>query len=258
MFVRDLEAQNRLETFLITAIVSILGIRLYLHLLNYPQIGGAGLHIAHMLWGGLFMLIALFIMLSTVNRRAETVAAFLGGIGFGTFIDELGKFITSDNNYFFQPTIAILYVIFVMLYLTIRFVSRNTNVSDRLRLANALDLLKEGIIHQITPQEKKSIDAYIKQNKQHAVSRGMEVLLKEVYTTPSGKYIFDVLYDNMQAFYRHIAGRKVFRRIIIFLFIAQAGITLIQAFLLTEALHHYLTAGTFHASSDLSFFSSSK
>jgi hypothetical protein len=70
-----------------------------------------------MLWGGLGMLVALAVLLTFWNPGLRRFAACLGGIGFGTFIDELGKFITKDNDYFFQPTVALLYVLFVLLFL---------------------------------------------------------------------------------------------------------------------------------------------
>ena len=38
------------------------------------------------------------------GQTRQALAAIVGGAGFGTFIDELGKFITSDNDYFFRPT----------------------------------------------------------------------------------------------------------------------------------------------------------
>jgi hypothetical protein len=106
--VRDADAGGTLEIFLVASILSILGIRAFLAATGYPQLGGGGLHIAHMLWGGLFMLIALLLVLSFLNLSVRWLSALLAGIGFGTFIDELGKFITEDNDYFFQPTIALL------------------------------------------------------------------------------------------------------------------------------------------------------
>ena len=111
---RDIDGGRWLESFLVSAVVSILGIRFYLEATGYPQIGGHGLHIAHMLWGGLFMVVAIVVLLAFVGKRIQQFGAVVGGIGFGMFIDELGKFITSDNNYFYEPTFALIYVIFIV------------------------------------------------------------------------------------------------------------------------------------------------
>jgi hypothetical protein len=43
------------------------------------------------------MMIAL-LLCSHFNRSALYLVAVLGGFGFGAFIDELGKFITGDND----------------------------------------------------------------------------------------------------------------------------------------------------------------
>jgi hypothetical protein len=88
IFIRNLEAERLWENFLVSAVTSIFIIRFFLFLTGYPQLGGAGLHIAHMLWGGLFMLIAIIILLSFLTRAAMTTASILGGAGFGIFIDE--------------------------------------------------------------------------------------------------------------------------------------------------------------------------
>ncbi len=121
-FARNIIGEDLLENFIISAVASLLLIRLYLYITDYPQLGGSGLHIAHMLWGGMLMLVALFISLGCLSHPAHEWAAVLGGIGFGAFIDELGKFITQDNNYFFQPTIAIIYVTFILIYLATRII----------------------------------------------------------------------------------------------------------------------------------------
>jgi hypothetical protein len=117
---RDADAADNLELLLVAAIVTILSIRGFLHLTGYPQVGGDGLHIAHMLWGGLFMLIAVGMYVVFWNPSARRFASFLAGVGWGTFIDELGKFITDDHNYFFEPTIALLYVMFLVSFLAVR------------------------------------------------------------------------------------------------------------------------------------------
>ena len=128
---RDAEAGEALELLLVSAVASVLVIRAFLAATGYPQLGGGGLHIAHMLWGGLFMLSALVLLLVYWNPAMRLFAAVLAGIGFGTFIDELGKFITRDNNYFYQPTIALLYIIFILMFLLIRSMQKKTSLNQR-------------------------------------------------------------------------------------------------------------------------------
>lgn len=135
------DSVQKLEWFLLSAVTTILVIRTQLWLTHYPQLGGGGLHIAHLLYGGLFMVIAIWFRLIYLNRWSRTVMAIVGGVGFGFFIDELGKFITSDNNYFFKPAAGIIYLIFIIMFLVIREVSRRQKINPQSALANALSLL---------------------------------------------------------------------------------------------------------------------
>jgi len=128
------------EHLLISAVTTILVIRTQLWLTHYPELGGHGLHIAHLLWGGFFMLVAIALLLTFLGRPVRRAAAIVGGVGFGFFIDELGKFITEDNDYFFRPAAALIYLIFVGLFLLARAV-RRTGIDAP--LANAVDLLGE-------------------------------------------------------------------------------------------------------------------
>jgi hypothetical protein len=156
-FTRNIMLGRYLEIFFVSGIASLLAIRFFLDVTGYPQLGGKGLHIAHMLWGGLLMLAAIVLLLAFLGRRIQFVAALLGGVGFGTFIDELGKFITSDNNYFFRPTIALIYIIFVLLFLCFQSLERRTNLTTQERLANALDILKEGVLGRMHEVDKVRI-----------------------------------------------------------------------------------------------------
>ncbi len=117
--------------------------RTELYLTNYPQIGGSGLHIAHLLWGGLLMVIAQMILLAFVVPGARQVAAVLGGIGLGLFIDEVGKFITADNNYFFKPTASIIYIVFILFFAAVRQLDRGRVFTKREYLLNAIEMTKD-------------------------------------------------------------------------------------------------------------------
>ena len=87
LFIRDVRAREQVELFIVSAVSSVLLLRYYLHLTHYPQVGGGSLHIAHMLYGGLLMLLSILLMLSFLGRRLQRLAALLSGVGFGIFID---------------------------------------------------------------------------------------------------------------------------------------------------------------------------
>jgi hypothetical protein len=95
---RNLDAGVLLERFLVAAIGAILAIRAFLHLTGYPKLGGEGLHIAHMLWGGLLMLAALALRLAYLGPRVPSRAAVLAGIGFGTFLVALEYMIAEEQH----------------------------------------------------------------------------------------------------------------------------------------------------------------
>jgi hypothetical protein len=141
--VRNVDIGLLQDTFLVSAAGTVIVIRLQLWLTNYPQLGGGRLHIAHLLWGGLFMVMAIGLLLSFLGRRRRLPAAVLGGVGFGFFIDELGKFVTDDNDYFFKPTATIIYIVFILLYLITRRMQTYRGFSERENLVNAVDLLAE-------------------------------------------------------------------------------------------------------------------
>lgn len=144
---RDVDLGPLSELFFVSGVVSLLVTRFYLALAGFPQLGGAGLHIAHLLWGGLLMLVALVLLLAFVGRSMQRVAALLGGVGFGLLIDEVGKFVTSSNDYFFQPAVAIIYLVFVAIFLSFRTIERAGRFTQRELLANAYDEAVEVALH---------------------------------------------------------------------------------------------------------------
>lgn len=159
--VRDLQSGVQLDLFFVSAVASVLLIRFYLRLTGYPQVGGATLHVAHVLWGGLLMLAALILLLGFIGRASRRWAALLGGIGFGTFIDEVGKFVTRDNDYFYRPAVAMIYVVFVLAYLAIRSIQRRTRLSSDEYVINALHGLEEAALRDLQREERERALHYL-------------------------------------------------------------------------------------------------
>jgi hypothetical protein len=152
--VRSVDLGRRLDTFLVVAVASVLGNRIFLIITGYPQLGDGTLHISHAIWGALMMAIAIISAVTFLGPANRSFVAFLGGAGFGWFIDELGKFITRDVNYFFEPTFALMYITFVTMYLVFRSLERRTYGADE-GLLNGLEALKSAALGQLSEAQRR-------------------------------------------------------------------------------------------------------
>lgn len=151
---RSADLGHRLDTFLVVAVASVLGNRIFLVITGYPQLGNGTLHISHAIWGALMMAIAIIGAVAFLPPSTRTWVAFLGGAGFGWFIDELGKFITRDVNYFFKPTFALIYITFVAMYLVFRTLERRSYSAAEGTL-NAIEALKSAAIGDLDEPDRR-------------------------------------------------------------------------------------------------------
>jgi len=228
LIARNLDALYYLEVFIVCAVASVLVIRLFLHLTGYPQIGSGTLHIAHMLWGGLLMLIAIIMLFSFIGKSVELSAAILGGIGFGTFIDEVGKFVTSDNNYFFEPSISIMYIVFILIILSIHMIRSGWTFTRKEYLVNALKVFEEVALHDLDQEEKDRVIKYLdKSDPENPLTKSVRDLVsgsKLVPTSEPGFYTRAK--SNFRSFYSKIVSYKYFRAAVVTFFVAQLLFTL--------------------------------
>lgn len=153
---RDL-AENYLLISLVAFAVTVIATRLFLQLTGFPQIGNSVLHIAHALWGGLLLFIAVLLPLVLVNRWAIQASAVLGGIGIGLFIDEVGKFITQSNDYFFPPALALIYGFFLLTVLVYLYFRRPRRENPRQAMYHALEGLLDVLDGDLDEEEAARI-----------------------------------------------------------------------------------------------------
>lgn len=151
---RDPAGPRHVAGFLAVTVLTVLVTRGLLALTGFPQLGGGGLHIAHVLWGGLLMAVAVVAVLSWAGPVVRPAAALVGGIGFGLFVDEIGKFVTADNDYFYEPTASLIYVVVVLLVLAGEAIhTRRRDPHET--LAAAADLAVAGLAGGFTPRARR-------------------------------------------------------------------------------------------------------
>jgi hypothetical protein len=231
--IRSAIRRDQAETYILTSLVAfaitVIVTRAFLEITGYPQIGNSVLHIAHALWGGLLLIIAAYLPLAYANRWALQASAVLGGVGIGLFIDEVGKFITQANDYFFPPSLSLIYGFFLLCVFLFLLFRRSHQENPRQAMYHAFEGLKEAIDGDLDSGEAVRIEAQLATAKQSN--------RKEIATlaTALGQYLEnekDHLPAATPGFWRRITnkvdelggrvGRRRHRAIISIVFIAWA------------------------------------
>jgi hypothetical protein len=162
--VRDTAAVRHIVAFLVATVATVLLTRALLVLTGFPQLGGGGLHVAHVLWGGLLMALAVVLLLSYVGPALRPLASVLGGVGFGLFVDEIGKFVTADNDYFFAPTPAMIYVVVAVLVIVVELMHGRRAHQPAEYLAVAADRLSAGVAGGLTDAGRAEIEDLLRRS----------------------------------------------------------------------------------------------
>jgi hypothetical protein len=238
---RDADFGALLQTFLVAGATTVLVIRTQLWATNYPQLGGHGLHIAHLLYGGIFMVIAIGMLLVYLNRSIRRPAAIVGGIGFGFFIDELGKFITSDNNYFFKPAAALIYLVFVGLYLIIRGLERRRGLTQIELVSNALDLVAEAARNDFDERERRRALVLLEQADQsNPLIAPIHEMLACVQALPTPQPRWpERMWTRVRDAYLNFAETRAFTRLVTVIIVLWGVLSLVFTFelVLSIGLH---------------------
>lgn len=148
-------------TFAAACAVTIAATRAYLVLTGYPQIGGTTYHFAHALWGGLLLTVAAVLAVALHNTWVPGAVALLGGAGAGLFVDEVGKFITQSNDYFFPLAATIVYLFLVLLSAATVALARYTRSTASAHLHAALELAAGVPDHELTPSRRERLHAHL-------------------------------------------------------------------------------------------------
>ena len=156
--VRRRGAERYLQLTILSFAASVSLTRLILKLTGYPQLGNSTLHIAHVLYGGVILYAASIIPLLYANRWAYTWGAILSGVGVGLFIDEVGKFITQSNDYFFPAAAPIIYAFFLITVLIYIRIKNEPAVDVREELYTVVEILQEVLDHALEPEEHSELN----------------------------------------------------------------------------------------------------
>src|SRR3972149_4350581 len=163
-------AARYLMITLVSFALSVIATRVLLQFTGFTRIGGGDIQIAHLLFGGFFLFIAALLPLILSNRSIYVISAVLTGTGVGLFIDEVGKFITSQNDYFYPPAMPIIYAFFLLTTLIYFQVRKRPKKDARAELYRSLDSLAEVLDYDLEPNELNDLKRrlkYVSQKKDH-------------------------------------------------------------------------------------------
>lgn len=211
----DSRALRRFDLFLVVTAATVLVVRAYLTATGFPQVGGS-LHIAHVLPGGLLLAIGLTIASTSVGSVGKAWASLVGGIGFGLFVDEIGKFLTRDNDYFYRPTFAVMYGVLVVIYVVGREVISRRPPTERHVRAVAAQAVADAALGELSPVRRDEVVATLARHTTPETVARYEGLLD--HGAPSRRFspddTFAVVLRESRGVVAWLAARRLVRGLI--------------------------------------------
>jgi hypothetical protein len=94
----------------------------------------------------------------------------------GLVVDEVGKFVTRDNDYFYRPAAAIIYLVFAAMLVFGSVVDRRRPLDPEARLANAAHIASDGLVSGLTHEQRQTAQALLAGHEDEA-ARAVRALL---------------------------------------------------------------------------------
>jgi hypothetical protein len=168
-----------------------------------------------------------------LNRDVQRFAAAIGGAGFGTFIDEVGKFVTRNNDYFYQPSVAIMYLVLVVLGLAGRTLVRRRYTCDEY-LLNALREMEELALHDMDARERGRTEELLRESDAtNPLVVPLQEVLRQAPLVPSSR---STPYLEMRAWLRErylsLVRQPRFRAALAGFFVLQLTFKIVYAILI--------------------------
>lgn len=268
--VQRLGAERYLLITLASFAASVILTRMFLAATGYPQIGGGGnLHIAHVLWGGLLLFIGGLLPLVLANGWAYVLAAVFNGAGMGLFIDEVGKFITQNNDYFFPAAAPIIYAFFLLTVMLYVYLRSRKETDSRHEMYQALHDLGEVLDNDLDADERLSLQNRLQRvvDQEPASELGLlasallAFLYDEALRLAAVRLSFAERMRNRVMDYGKRISQPLFRRLLVVLFIGGAILGLSRAWGLIyvaftdeqvlDVVNDWLAAGRFQTEGEL-------
>jgi hypothetical protein len=223
---RSYDLHQLLTTMLVCAVATVVLTRGFLAATGYPQVGGSKFHVAHVLYGGLLLTFSLIAVLSLLSPAAKPAAAVFGGIGFGLFIDEVGKFVTKDVNYFYKPAIAIIYVCFLVLFGIVRWLARR-NFRDDEAVLIGLDALQHAAVGSLSA-ERRARAVQLLANVSAPLASDVRELLSRADVEPQRTTVAGRLLEHARRGWNAATAHPRFRELVLGVLAAAAIVSAVE------------------------------
>ena len=167
------------------------------------------------------------------------LGALLAGLGFGAFIDEVGKFVTADTDYFYQPAVLVIYIVFVLIYLGVRSIHRERLSTRDEYLINALAELEEAAVGDLDLEERDRALHYLERSDpaDPLVIALRELLVKADMVHDSRIDWLPRLRDTVLAGYRRLASQPLFPKAVVAFFVAQLTLRFVYVVAMIFVVH---------------------